>query len=171
MPLFLLLAFSFSKEIEQNLMRGIILPVALVPQRGTLAAPGKIVSLRLWATLMWNAFESIKSDPVYIVAWKCNFSTDVTRNYTAPEQWCFDHSLQDNILYLVTAARCPDARITTALLFSGSNPEQCRHQARASFCHSTLQYSKSYTMSVFICWMHHSVTSVTRVTVSILNSI
>lgn len=67
MPLFLLLAFSFSKEIEQNLMKGIILPVALVPQKGTLAAPGKIVSGRLWAALMWNAFESIKSDLVYIV--------------------------------------------------------------------------------------------------------
>lgn len=47
MPLFLLLALSFSKEIEQNLMKGIILPIALVPQKGTLAAPGKIVALRL----------------------------------------------------------------------------------------------------------------------------
>lgn len=85
MPLFLLLALSFSKEIEQNLMKGIILPIALVPQKGTLAAPGKTVALRLWATLMWNAFESIKSDLVYTVAWKCNFSTDVTRNYSIPE--------------------------------------------------------------------------------------
>lgn len=60
MPVFLLLALSFSKEIEQNLMKGIILPVALVPQKGTMAAWGKIVSLRLWAAPMWNTFESIK---------------------------------------------------------------------------------------------------------------
>lgn len=140
MPLFLLLALSFSKEIEQNLMKGIILPVALVPQKGTLAVPGKIVSLRLWVAFMWNAFESIKSDLGYIVAWKCNFSTDVTRNYAVPEQWCFDHSLKDNILYLITAARCPDAQITTDLLFSGSYPKWCMQPASASFLpqHSTV---------------------------------
>ena len=33
MPLFLLLALSFSKKIQQNLMKGNILTIILVPQK------------------------------------------------------------------------------------------------------------------------------------------